>query len=63
MATFGNSSATLLASETDDALRQAHFLSRRITEKIGYIRKAKWMMLFAAITLVVMAACGALTIL
>ena len=63
MATFGNSSATLLASETDDALRQAHFLSRRITEKIGYIRKAKWMMLFAAITLVVMVACGALTIL
>jgi len=63
LATFGNSSPALLVSETDDALRQAHFLSRRITEKTGYIRKAKWMMLFAATTLLVMVACGALSIL
>lgn len=53
-----SSSAELLARESDDALRQAHFLSTRVAEKIGYIRRAKWMMLFAAFTLVVMVAAG-----
>ena len=63
MATFEKPSAELLARESDDALRQAHFLSSRVTEKIGYIRKAKWMMLFAAVALVVMVAVDALAIL
>jgi hypothetical protein len=59
LASFGSTGAELLARESDDALRQAHFLSARIEEKTGYIRKAKWMMLFAAITLMVMVAMGA----
>jgi hypothetical protein len=63
LASFEGSSAELLARESEDALRQAHFLSTRIEQKIGYIRKAKWTMLFAAITLMVMVAAGALSIL
>lgn len=63
LATFENSSSELLARESNDALRQAHFLSTRVTEKIGYIRKAKWMMLFAAVTLVIMVTVGAISIL
>ena len=63
LASFGGSGAELLARESEEALRQAHFLSTRIEEKIGYIRKAKWLMLFAAITLMAMVAAGALSIL
>lgn len=63
MATFGGSSAELLTRESDDALRQAHFLSKRITEKTGYIRKAKWMMLFACMVILLMVATVALSIL
>jgi hypothetical protein len=63
LSAFEGSSAELLSRETDDALRQAHFLSRRVTEKIGYVRKVKWMMLFASIALLVMVAAGALSIL
>ena len=63
LATFEKSSAELLARETDDALRQAHFLSGRVAEKIGYVRRVKWMMLLASIALVIMVAGGALSIL
>jgi len=59
LASFGNPSAELLARESEEALRQAHFLSRRVTKKIGYIKRVKWMMLCAAITLVIMVAVGA----
>lgn len=62
LATFSEtSSAELYARERDEALRQAHFLSHRITEKIGFIRKAKWAMLFAALTIVAMVAAGIIT--
>lgn len=50
--------AELLARECDDALRQAHFLSRKVTTKIEYIRKAKWVMLLAALSLLAMVATG-----
>lgn len=63
MTTFDGSSTELLARESDDALRQAHFLSQRVVEKTGYIKKAKWMMLCSAVTLVVMVAVGASSIL
>jgi len=60
---FGVSSAEILAREGDETLRQAHFLATRVAEKIGYVRKVKWMMLFAAFTLLIMVAVGAATIL
>jgi hypothetical protein len=60
---FNGSTDDLLARETDDALRQAHFLSSRVTEKIAYVRKVKWMMLLASFTLLIMVAAGAMTIL
>jgi len=63
LAAFRNPSAELLVRESDDALRQAHFLSTRVTEKIGYIRKVKWLMLCAAVTLLIMVAAGTLSIL
>ena len=63
MASFGGSDAELLSREADDALRQAHFLSTRVAEKIGMIRKVKWMMVFASVTLVIMVAAGAVSIL
>jgi len=59
---FDDSSAgDLFARECDDTLRQAHFLSKKATEKIGYIRKAKWVMVFAAVTLVAMVAAEVLS--
>ncbi len=51
-------SADLLMREYEDALRQAHFLSSKVTQKVEYIRKAKWIMLFAALFLVAMVAAG-----
>lgn len=51
----------LLEQERDQALQQAHFLARKVTEKIEYIRKAKWIMLFAALSFVAMATVGVLS--
>jgi hypothetical protein len=51
----------LLAHERDDALRQAHFLARKVTKKIEYIRRAKWIILFASFFLVAMVAAGVLS--
>jgi hypothetical protein len=48
----------LLAHERDDALRQAHFLARKVTKKIEYIRRAKWIILLASFFLVAMVAAG-----
>ena len=48
----------LLAREADDCLRQAHFLSRKVTEKIDSIRKAKWFMILAALCFLAMSAVG-----
>ena len=56
---FVNSnSSELLMRECEDALKQAHFLSRRVTTKIEYIRKAKWIMLLAALSFLAMVATG-----
>ena len=63
LASFEGSSAELLGRECKEMLSQAHFLSTRIEEKIRYIRRAKWLMLFAAVTLLVMVAVGASSIL
>jgi len=57
----GSASTDLLMRECADALRQAHFLSKKVTQKVEYIRKAKWIMLFAALSLVVMVAAGVLS--
>ena len=54
----GADSADLLMRERDDALRQAHFLSTKVARKVEYIRKAKWIMFFAALSLVAMVASG-----
>ena len=51
----------LLEEEREQALQQAHFLARKVTEKIEYIRKAKWIMLFAALSFVAMTAVGVLS--
>ena len=51
-------SADLLAREYDDALRQAHFLSSKVAQKVEYIRKAKWIMLCAALSFLAMTATG-----
>ena len=48
----------LLEQEAEDCLRQAHFLSRKVTEKIDSIRKAKWMMILAALCFLAMSAVG-----
>jgi len=53
--------AELLEREREQALQQAHFLSRKVTEKIEYIRKAKWIMLFAALSFLAMTAIGVLS--
>ncbi len=58
---MGSSAAELLEQESEQALRQAHFLSQKVTEKTEYIRKAKWTMLFAALSFVAMAAVGVLS--
>ncbi len=54
-------SETLLRQETEQALKQAHFLSRKVTQKIEYIRRAKWIMLLAAISFLAMAVVGVLS--
>jgi hypothetical protein len=55
------SAGELLEEEREQALRQAHFLARKVTEKIEYIRKAKWIMLFAALSFVAMVVVGVLS--
>ncbi|MGP8124326.1 MAG: hypothetical protein ACLQEQ_00415 [Nitrososphaerales archaeon] len=54
-------SADLLMREYDDALRQAHFLSSKVNQKVEYIRKAKWIMLIAALFLLAMTVAGVLS--
>jgi hypothetical protein len=54
-------SADLLMRQRDDALRQAHFLSRKVTQKVEFIRLAKWIILFSSFFLVAMVAVGALS--
>ncbi len=55
---LSSTSEELLAREADDCLRQAHFLSRKVTEKIDSIRKAKWIMILAALCFLAMSAAG-----
>jgi hypothetical protein len=55
------SAADLLDKECVDTLRQARFLSIKVTRKVEYIRKAKWVILFASIFLVAMVAAGVLS--
>ena len=55
------SSSDLLAKECEDALRQAHFLSSKVTKKVGYIRSGKLVILIASIFLVAMVAAGVLS--
>jgi hypothetical protein len=54
------SNADLLVRQCEDALRQARFLSRKVTQKVEYIRLAKWVILFASIFLVAMVGAGVL---
>jgi hypothetical protein len=62
LAYFKNaSSAEMLNRECDDTLRQARFLSIKVTRKVEYIRMAKWVILFAAFFLVAMVASGVLS--
>ena len=62
VADFANSSsAELLARERENTLRQAHFLAKKVTEKTEYIRKAKWIMVLAALCLVAMVGIGLLS--
>jgi len=62
LAYFKNASgADILDRECEDTLRQARFLSIKVTRKVEYIRKAKWVILFAAFFLVAMVAAGVLS--
>jgi hypothetical protein len=55
------SEADLLVRQCDDALRQARFLSIKVTHKVEFIRKAKWIILLASSLLVAMVAAGVLS--
>ncbi len=54
-------SADLLIKERGDALRQAHFLSTKVTTKVEYVRRGKLVIQISSIFIVVMVAVGVLS--